>query len=110
MKPLVADPLTVDAGHVIAGVTHDVVDGHLILGISANRFEGVSQAVEPQTRPVDFQFPGQPRKSFRKWIVALVVPLRSAVLPEKNQSLVALVLGRRAKFQGLLQRLNRLRP
>ena len=47
-KPFVADPLSINAGHVLPGVAHDMINGHLIFALAGDRLEGVPQSVEVQ--------------------------------------------------------------
>ena len=45
LEPLVADPLAVDAGHVVTSTAHDVIDGNLISTLTGHCLEGVPQRV-----------------------------------------------------------------
>jgi len=45
-QPIITDPLAVDAGHVVACVAHDGIDGHLVAGLTADGFERAPKAVE----------------------------------------------------------------
>ena len=48
-QPLVADSLTVDARHVVRGrgMTHDVIDRHLVTALAPNRFKAMGQGINP---------------------------------------------------------------
>ena len=46
LEPRVVDALSVDTGHVVAGVAHDEIKRNLVLGLTADGFKSVSQGVE----------------------------------------------------------------
>jgi hypothetical protein len=52
------DVLAIDGSHVRAGwyVTHDVVHGHLVAGLGADRFERPTQTVEAEAFLCDARF------------------------------------------------------
>src|SRR5215472_7150160 len=46
LQTFVADSLAVHRCHIIAGVAHDVINDHLILGLAADCLEGVAQSIK----------------------------------------------------------------
>jgi hypothetical protein len=42
LQSLIVDPLSIVSGHGLVSVPHDVINGDLVTGVSANRLEDVA--------------------------------------------------------------------
>src|SRR5262249_46380846 len=50
-KPFIRNAVTVVRGHRIIDVSHDGIDGHLILGFPGLGFKAMAERIKPQSAP-----------------------------------------------------------